>query len=160
MISSSDHAPSFEKMIPLFMQKATVLAETLYRDAFFRNRYDSLEAWRSCAAFKEYQALLQSLNVLPEGAVERIAGMSTELDELWSQPEVERALENAVADEHVEAGVGENSMLVQMYRKDSEPIPEAEYRGYHELRPNLFPEKYEDHLKELEEHRHPYGLKL
>jgi hypothetical protein len=86
--------------------------------------------------------------------------MSKELDEQWSQPEVERALENAAADEHVEAGVGENSMLVQMYRNESEPIPEREYAGYHELSPDHFPEKYGDYLNKLEEQRHPYRLKL
>ena len=132
----------------------------MYRDAFFRNRYDSLEAWQSCSRYKERQELLKNLNVLPDGAQERVASMSKELDELWSQPEIERAFENAIADEHVESGMGENSMLVQMYRKESEPIPEAEYDGYHELRSDLFPEKYEDYLNKLEEQRHPYRLKL
>ena len=160
MISFSDDNRAFENMEALFMQKTKALAEVLYRGAFFRNRYDSLEAWRSCASFKEYQALLKDLNVLPAGAEERVAGMSKELDDLWSQPEVERSLENAIADEHVEAGVGEKSMLVQMYRNEFEPIPEAEYGGYHELSPDHFSEKYEDYLKQLEELKHPYRLEL
>jgi hypothetical protein len=160
MISTSDHAESFEDMIPLFMEKVTVLAETLYRDAFFRNRYDSLEAWQACARYKGHQELLKSLKVLPDGAEDRVAGMSKELDELWSQPEVERALENATADDLVESGMREESMLVKMYREESEPIPEREYDGYHELRPDLFPATYGEYLAKLEEQKHPYRLKL
>lgn len=160
MISSADDDQSFKDMKALFMEKAKMLAEIFYRDAFFRNRYDSLEAWQSCARYKERQSLLTSLNVLPEGAEARVTGMSKELDELWSQSEVERALENDIADEYVEAGIGENSMLVQMFREKSEPIPVAEYGRYHDLRPDLFPEEYGDYLKKLEEQRHPYRLKL
>ncbi len=160
MISSADDDQSFKDMKALFMEKAKVVAEILYRDAFFRNRYDTLEAWQSCARYKDRQSLLTSLNVLPGGAAERVASMSTELDELWSQEEVERAIENEIADGYVEGGVGEGSMLVQMFREKSEPIPEAKYGGFHELRPDLFPEKYEDYLKGLEDRRHPYRLKL
>lgn len=157
---TSEDCSAFADVKESFVEKVKAFAEILYRDAFFRNSYDSLAAWESCRKFKLDQALFDNLNVLPDGAKERIAGMSKELDSLWSQPEMERAFNNSVADGYVATGSKEGSMLVQMYREDSKPIPEAEYAGYHESRPDLFPQKYEEYIQELEKPHHPYVLKL
>ena len=160
MISYSNHGHLFQNIDVSFIEKAKALAEILYKEAFFRNTYDSFEAWESCSIYKQHKQLLKGLGVLPEGAEERVAKMSQELDELWSRPEVERSFENAQADYLAESGMDEKSMLVQMYRSVPKPILEAEYAGYHELRPDLFPVEYKDYLKQLEDHKHPYRLKL
>lgn len=160
MISHSEYGSLFKDMDVAVIEKAKALAEVLYKEAFFRNTYDSFVAWESCSMYKQHQKLLKGLGVLPEGAEERVAKMSQELDELWSRPEVERAFENAQADDYVASGMHEKSMLVQMFRDEPSPILEAEYGGYHELRPDLFPAKYEDYLQQLEDHKHPYRLQL
>jgi len=160
LITNSGEGSSFNGLKESFIEKAKVFAEILYRDAFFRNRYDSLEAWRSCSRFKDYRKLLESLGLLPEGAEERIAKMSRELDALWSQPEIESEFRSSIADEYTDSGVNDGSMLDKILREDSQPISKAEYAGYHDMRPDLFPERYEDYLQDLEDSRHPYILKL
>lgn len=159
-ISVSRNGASFGNMKERFLAKAQQFADALYRDAFFRNTYDTYEAWQSCRRFKDYQALFEHLGLLPEDVQTRIAGMSEELDRLWSQPEIEQAFREHIADEAVKLGTPPGSMLDKIFRNEPRAIPEEKYEGWHELRPDLFPEKYGDYLKKLEDMRHPYMLKL